>query len=59
MLLEVIYNRIEEEFFVVNTFDGVIVARFLDQWDAEDFARDEEENEAARVKREYLKGTPA
>ncbi len=53
MLLEVIYSRIEEEFFVVNTFDGVIVARFLDRWDAEDFALTEEDNEAARIEREY------
>ena len=56
MLLEVIYSQIEQEYFVVNTFDGVVVARFLTRWDAEDFAVDEEGNEAARVEREYRKG---
>jgi hypothetical protein len=59
MLLEVIYRQVEQEYVVVNTFDGVVVGRFYSRWDAEDFALDEEPNEAARVEREYLKGTLA
>jgi len=49
----VVMKDSEGFFAVVNTFDGVIVEEFLDQWDAEDFARAEEENERARCHAQY------
>ena len=52
-ILDVVYSEAEQEYFVVNTFDGVIVGRFYTRVDAEDFAYDEEANEAHRINIEY------
>lgn len=52
-LLVVHFDRIAENFAVVNTFDGVVVSRFLTQADAEDFARRHQDVEEQRVAQEY------
>ncbi len=53
MLLKVYYDSLEDVYSVVNTFDGVVVAQFLDRADAEDFTFSEELNEKHRIRVQY------
>lgn len=52
-MLKVVWSSVEELWFVVNTFDGVIVDKFLAEADADDFAWAEEINEQHRIYNEY------
>jgi hypothetical protein len=52
-MLEVVYSEPEQLYFVVNTFDGVIIGRFYFRDHAETFALEQEPHERLRVADEY------
>lgn len=52
-MLKVERSADDDLWYVVNTFDGVIVGEFYTRWDAEDFAAEEVFNECRRIQREY------